>query len=125
MDLTRNELQFMTVFWCVNTPLTSTEILKRSVDKNWRDASLHTILNKLLEKGALAEHGFIKDGKSIARTFIPVLTCEEYYETLFAGHTTAEIPMILSALMRREDLNTETIDKLEKIIRDRRVSAEK
>ena len=57
MDLTQNELQFMKVLWSADEPLTSTGILKRSVDKGWKDASLHTILNKLLEKGAIAEYG--------------------------------------------------------------------
>jgi predicted transcriptional regulator len=120
MELTINELQFMTVLWCAGTPLTSTDILKRSVDKTWRDASLHSILNKLLEKGAIAEYGFLKDGKAISRTFVPVLTCEEYYEVFFSGHMTKDIPMILSALMKRSDFDAETMKKLEDIIRDRK-----
>jgi len=123
MELTLNELQFMTVLWCADAPLSSSEILKRSVDKTWKDASLHTILNKLIDKGAIAEHGFVKDGKSISRTFIPALSCEEYYKLFFASHMTKDIPMILSALMNRADLDAETIDKLEKIIQDRRVES--
>jgi predicted transcriptional regulator len=121
MDLTINELQFMTVLWCADTPLTSTEVLKLSVEKTWRDASLHSILNNLLEKGAIAEHGFVKDGKAISRTFVPVLSCEDYYEVFFAGHKTKDIPMILSALMKRSDFDAETIKKLEDIIKERRL----
>jgi len=123
MELTLNELQFMTVLWCAGAPLASAEILKRSVDKAWKDASLHTILNKLLEKGAIAEHGFVKDGKAISRTFVPVLSCEEYYSSFFTGHMTKDIPMILSALMNRSDLDAATMDKLEKIIHDRRLES--
>lgn len=125
MELTINELQFMTVLWCADAPLASSDILKRSVDKTWKDASLHTILNKLIEKGAIKEHGFIKDGKAISRTFVPVLSCEEYYKSFFAGHMTKDIPMILSALMNRSDLDAETIDKMESIIRDRRAESMK
>ena len=124
MDLTKNELQFMNVLWDANAPLTGTEILKHSVDKTWKDASLHTILNKLLEKGAVVEHGFVKDGKAISRTFVPVLSCKEYYETVFAGHTAKDIPMIFSALMSRADIDDETISILERIIKERKTESE-
>ena len=115
----------MTVLWNANAPLTSPEILRLSVDKSWRDASLHRILNNLLEKGAVAEHGFIKDGKSISRTFVPAISCEEYYKAVFSGHTSRDVPMILSALLSRSDFDAETIKKMEGIIRDRRAEAEK
>jgi predicted transcriptional regulator len=128
MELTLNELQFMTVLWCADAPLASSEILRRSIaagSKNWRDASLHTILNKLLEKGAIVEHGFIKDGKAISRTFLPSLSCEDYYKTFFAGHMTKDIPMIFSALMNRPDIDSATIEKLEQIIRERQAVTER
>jgi len=125
VELTKNELQFMTVLWNADTPLTSMEILNQSVEKTWSDASLHAILNKLLDKGAISEHGFVKNEKAIARTFVPALSCEEYYEGFFAGHTAKEIPMIMSALMKRADFDNETINRLEDIIRVRRAEAEK
>jgi len=124
MYLTKNEFQFMTVLWDAGTPLTASEVLKRSVEKTWRDASLHTILNKLLEKGAITEHGFVKDGKAISRTFVPVLSRDEYYGALFAGHAVKEIPIILSALMSRADIDNETIDILERMIKERKSEAE-
>ena len=65
MELTLNESRFMTVLWRADAPLTGSEILKRSVGKNWKDASSRAILNKLLEKGAITVHGFVKDGKAI------------------------------------------------------------
>ena len=124
MELTRNELQFMTVLWHSDTPLTSAEILGRSVDRTWKDASLHIILNRLIEKGAVAEHGFVKDGKVIARTFVPALSRECYYESVFAGYPSEDIPMLFSALLRRVDFNVSTIEKLEDMIRERRVKLE-
>jgi predicted transcriptional regulator len=123
VELTINEMQFMTVLWCAETPLTSSEIRSQSVDKTWKDASLHTILNKLLEKGAIAEHGFVKDGKAISRTFVPVLSCEKYYEEFFSGHMTKAIPKIFAALMSRSDFDNDTIAELEDIIKERRVDS--
>ena len=121
MELTKNEIQFMTVLWCADAPLTSTEILKRSVGKAWKDNSLHTILNNLIEKGAIAEHGFIKDGKVIARTFIAALSCEKYYQEFFSTYPIKIIPIIVSVLIRRPDLDDETLAKIEKIIQDKRM----
>jgi len=115
----------MTVIWCADTPLTSTEILKRSGEKTWSDNSLHTILNKLLLKGAIKEHGFIKDGNIIARTFVPVLSCEDYYEKFFEAYPSTCIPMIFSAIMRRTDFDTETLNKMESIIREKRTEMDK
>ena len=122
MDLTKNELQIMTVLWCADAPLTSAEILKLSVDKTWKDASLHTILKKLLDKGAIAEHGFVKDGKIISRTFIPAITREGYYTAFFAGHMVNDVPMLFSALVNRADIDDETINKLAAIIQDRQTA---
>jgi len=120
MDLTKNELQFMTVLWDAGAPLTAAEVLKGSVDKTWRDASLHTILNKLLEKGAISEHGFVKDGKAISRTFVPALSCKDYYETVFAGHTAKDIPTIVSALMNIADIDNDVLNILEGMINERK-----
>ncbi|MDO4539934.1 MAG: BlaI/MecI/CopY family transcriptional regulator [Syntrophomonadaceae bacterium] len=123
MIFTANELQFMTVLWNAEEPLTGMEILKRSADKNWKDASLHTILNKMLQKGAVREVGFKKKGKAISRTFEPAISCDEYYAGLFNAHTNNDpktIPLIFSALLRREDISRDTIEQLEELIRRRK-----
>ena len=120
MLLTPNELQFMRVFWNADKPLTSAEVLKSSTDKKWKDASLHTILTKLLEKGAIKEHGFVKDGKSISRTFCPVFTSDDYHAEFFSDYTAKDIPQLLAAMMRKADLDAETINQLENIIQEHR-----
>ena len=124
MTLTPNELQFMRVLWKADKPLTSREILTLSVDKKWQDTSLHTILKKLLEKRAVIEHGFVKDGKTISRTFVPALRCEDYYAEVFADYPANDVPRLFSALMRRSDFDAKVIEKLEEIIRLRRVELE-
>ena len=120
MELTKNEFQFMTVIWDANAPLTASEVLKRSVDKTWKDASLHTIPNQLLEKGAIKEHGFVKDGKAISRTFVPAISCNQYYDKLFAGHVAKDIPDIFSSLMNRADVDDEVLSILERMIQERK-----
>jgi len=120
MDLTKNEAQFLTVLWDADEPLSGAEILKRSVDKTWKDASLHTLINKLLEKGAIKEYGFIKDRKAISRTFIPTLSCKEYYDNVFSGHKAKDIPDIFSSLMNSMDIDDEVLSLLERMIKERK-----
>ena len=62
MELTKSELEIMNVIWGAGRPLTRGEILDLSVDKNWKDNSIHILLNRLLAKGALAESGFARSG---------------------------------------------------------------
>lgn len=51
MELTKSELEIMNVIWDAKRPLTRGEILDLSVDKKWKDNSIHILLNRLLEKG--------------------------------------------------------------------------
>ena len=53
MNLTRNEIEVMDVFWGVGRPLSRAELLNLSVDKSWQSNSVHILLNSLLKKGAL------------------------------------------------------------------------
>ena len=67
-------------------PLTRGEILELSVDKNWKDNSIHILLNRLLAKGAIAESGFARSGKSYGRLYEAMISGEEYYaENVFYG----------------------------------------
>ncbi len=59
MEFTANELQLLTVLWNAFEPLTCSEIFMRSLNKTWKDTSLHTILNRLLQKDAIKEVGSI------------------------------------------------------------------
>ena len=118
MDLTHNEISFMAVLWSAEAPLSASEILKRCIDRSWKDASLHTITNKLIEKGAIAEYGFKKDGKAIARTFVPAISCAEYYEDRFSMYPIKIIPQIISVLLNRMDLDAESLATIEKVIQE-------
>lgn len=60
MELTKSELEIMNVIWDAKRPLTRGEILDLSVDKKWKDNSIHILLNRLLEKGAIIEGGFAR-----------------------------------------------------------------
>ena len=65
MNLTKNEIEVMDVFWGVGRPLSRAELLNLSVDKSWQSNSVHILLNNLLKKGALREAGFCTQWKNV------------------------------------------------------------
>lgn len=112
MELTKSELEIMNVIWDAGRPLTRGEILDLSVDKNWKDNSIHILLNRLLSKGAIAESGFARSGKSYGRLYEAVLTGEDYYaENVFYGGA-ERIEMLFGAMLRNSELTCELLDKL-------------
>jgi len=123
IELTKNELQFMNVLWQKGVPLTGTEIRDNSVEKTWKDRSLHVIVNNLIEKGAVEIVGFKQDGSSISRTFAPTLSRVDYYGELLEQCDSDEFLLLLSAKIKsRADISNETFEKLEDIIKDWRES---
>ena len=77
MVLTRSELEIMDVLWAAECPLSRADLLERSQEKNWKDSSIHILLNGLLQKEAIREAGFVKRSKTYGRTFLPTMTREE------------------------------------------------
>ena len=77
--LTKSELAIMEVMWEQEEALTASEIIKASGDKEWKNSSIHLMVNALLEKGFLEVAGFKKTTKNYARTFKPTMTKEKYF----------------------------------------------
>jgi len=117
MELTKNEQEIMDVLWKEGRPLSRTEIVNLSINKSWKDSSIHILLNSLLKKGAICEAGFIRTGKGYGRTFEPT-ECSKVYYAEFLANTAKKtnIPMFFSALFKDEDITKDTIQKLEDII---------
>ena len=111
MELTKSELEIMNVIWRAGRPLTRGEILDLSVDKNWKDNSIHILLNRLLAKGALAESGFARSGKSYGRLYEAKLTGEEYYaENVFTGGP-ERLEMLFHAMLASPEITPELLDR--------------
>jgi BlaI family penicillinase repressor len=108
MVLTKSELEIMDVLWDADCPLSRSDLLERSDEKNWKDSSVHILLNGLLQKDAIQEAGYVKRSKTYGRTFLPKLTREEYYATMiFSFRHKPQIVGLMEALMRRTDISQE------------------
>ena len=116
MELTKSELEIMNVIWSAGRPLTRGEILEYSVDKNWKDNSIHILLNRLLAKDAVREGGFARSGKSYGRLYEAAITGEAYYaQNVFTGGP-ERLAMLFDALLSSEGVTAEMLDLFAKKI---------
>lgn len=77
--LTKSEQELMDILWNSEEPLAAQEIVENApVNRNWKDSSVHLIVNHLLNKGVIEVAGFKKTTKNYARTFCPVMSKEEF-----------------------------------------------
>lgn len=120
MELTKSEMEIMDVLWDAGKPLSRSDLLSRSEEKSWKDSSVHILLNGLLHKGAIQEAGLVKRSKTYGRVFSPTLTREEYFATtIFCHRHKPEIVGLFEALLRREDITQEDLDKIQTMIQQK------
>lgn len=116
MELTRSELEIMNVIWTAGRPLTRGEILEQSVDKSWKNNSVHILLNRLLTKGAIAEGGFARSGKSYGRLYEQQISGEEYYAENVFSVSADKLDMLFDALLKSKSVDRDLLDRfVEKI----------
>lgn len=121
MELTKSEMEIMDVLWGSEKPLSRSDLLERSEEKSWKDSSVHILLNGLLQKRAIREAGMVKRSKTYGRTFVPTLTREEYFaETIFSHRHKPEIVGLFAALLKREDINGDQLEQIEKLVQERK-----
>lgn len=107
--LTKSEKQIMHAFWQTDHPLSCTELLSICELRNWKDRSIFSMLNDLLDKGLLQSVGFVRIGKTYARTFTPTMSQVEYWgEVINQEHMSSsqlsELTDLLASYQRSLDL---------------------
>ena len=123
--LTKNEQEIMEVMWTHDKSLTRSEIIDLSTDRSWKENSIHILLNSLLDKGAIKVDGYARTGKNYGRTYTTAVTQDEYQVMMiqkgmpYLNSKSSSITNIVSALIT-EDIDNETLDKLEAILQARR-----
>lgn len=79
MELTKSELEIMEIFWKAGVPMSRGDLLSWAGDRNWKDSSIHILMNGLLRKNAIYQVGVVRRSKTYGRTFLPKLSREAYY----------------------------------------------
>lgn len=80
--LTPSESAVMLILWKSKVPMTQAQIIdtaKTSETLTWKERSIFSMINALLEKGMIKEDGMVRAGKTYARTFVASMTKAEYY----------------------------------------------
>lgn len=120
--LTKSENEIMELLWKEGRPLSRSEIIELTPDRSWKPASIHILLNSMLEKGAIQVAGFVQSTKNYARTFTATLTADEYAVMQFK-HSSAfneqSLFHLVSALV--EDMeDRESLDRLGELLEKRK-----
>ena len=119
--LTKSEFAVMEVLWDEGEALTSAEIIKKSKEREWKDSSIHLIINSLLRKKVVTVAGFKKTTKNYARTFVPVETREQFLvgQIIDDKTTTEDKKGIYSYIIGKES-DPELINYIEKLLEERK-----
>lgn len=125
-SLTKNEQEIMELLWAEGRALSRSEIIELSPKRSWKKSTIHILLNSLLEKGAIKVDGFVKTGKNYGRTYSAAVTPEEYQIMQFKQGAnylkskSSAIASLVSTLIQDEDIDSDTLDRLEAILREQR-----
>lgn len=119
MHLTKSEQQIMEIFWQADHPMAQTEVVSTCVDRKWKERSIFSMLNSLMEKGVLHEVGFVRSGKTYARTFEPAVSHAEYLAGVVAEQLPAEqFPELLSSLLKKVEVTPVIQKELRAAVRE-------
>lgn len=119
MHLTKSEQQVMEIFWQADHAMAQTEVVSTCVDRKWKERSIFSMLNSLMEKGVLREVGFVRSGKTYARTFEPAMTHAEYLASVVAEQLPAkQLPELLAALMQKVETTPAIQKEMRAALRD-------
>ena len=106
--LTKSEEEIMYLLWDLDEPLTSSEIVKKAVNKTWKKSYINLLINSLLKKDMIKVVGVKQMTKNYARTFVPTMTKDAYAIKQISDRPNfadSDIPTLFSELIERTDAN--------------------
>ena len=119
--LTKSEFAVMEVLWDEGEELTSAEIIQKSKEREWKDSSIHLIINSLLRKKVVTVAGFKKTTKNYARTFVPVETREQFLVgQIIDDKTPAEDKKRIYSYIIGKESDPELINYIEELLKERK-----
>ena len=99
----------------------SAEIIQKSKEREWKDSSIHLIINSLLRKKVVTVAGFKKTTKNYARTFVPVETREQFLVgQIIDDKTSAEDKKGIYSYIIEKESNPELINYIEELLKERK-----
>lgn len=124
--VTPSEREVLELLWTQDRPLTSSEIVELSKDKTWKPSYIHLMITSLLKKNMIEISGFKKTTKNYARSFVPVMSREEYSVYIMKKEnnlSTSSLSLLFSALLE-EETSQDTLDELSAMLEKKRKELE-
>lgn len=123
--ITYNEYNILLAIWNAGRALTAKEILASMENKSFKDRTIHSILNAMLEKGLIYVDGQKLSSRIYSRCFNASISFAEYHadcimdNEIYRREKAKVLPGLLSALVD-EDVNSETLDCLEALLAEKK-----
>lgn len=124
--VTNNEYNILLAIWKAGRPLSAKEIVASIEDKTFKDRSVHSLLNAMLEKGLVYVDGQRLSSRIYSRLFNTSLSFEQFQSQqitsnpIYRSSKAKVLPGIFSALMDDEDISSDTLDQLEALLAERK-----
>ena len=114
-DLTPREEELMDMMWQANRPMSRAELRNMPVERSWKDNYLPVMLQALEKRGLIQVAGFVREGKTYARQFVPTWSKAELFAKSAAEHLEKDqLPQMLEAMAETSagELDTERLSNV-------------
>ena len=121
--VTNNEYQVLSAIWTAGHALTAKEILSYIEVKGFKERTVHSIITAMIEKNILFVDGQKRSNRTYSRCFNTDIKFEDYQSTqikqdaIYSKSKNDMLPGIFSALINDDDLNSDTLSKLEEMLK--------
>ncbi|MDO5755606.1 MAG: BlaI/MecI/CopY family transcriptional regulator [Tissierellia bacterium] len=126
LNLTANEESILQTLWEQDRPLSRSEILRLTEDREWKTTSFYGLLNKLLERNLIEVDGIVPTGKNFGRAYVPTVTKKEYDLMKLEQNMESVKPdkdvffKFVSNLVKSKHLDHADIDELQEILNNKK-----
>lgn len=124
--ISNNEYNVLLTIWKAGCALSAQEIVENMEDKTFKDRTIHSILNAMLEKGLIYVDGQRLSSRIYCRLFNTSLNFEQFQSQqisespVYQENKSRVLPGIFSALVKDDDISAETLNELEALIEERK-----
>lgn len=127
-ELSKRELDVMNVFWAQEGPVIASDIPKANGSLSIN--TVQAVIKKLIQKNYLKVDEIVYSGTVLTRSYLPVVTADEYAkrqiqtDASFLSKYTNKLGVV-EALLDAEEDETQLLNDLEELVKQRKKSLKK
>lgn len=125
MHLSKKELEVMETLWFHDRPMSRQEIIDATPERTWKDTSLNSILNKLMDNGFVRVDGHLLIGNILGRAYTYQVSEVDYHTEQLAASmkrfgNSSLLSSLLSNFISDNSIDDQTINEIESLIQKRK-----